>query len=224
MTQEKWDEIERYTSGLLAQNDQHLTAALEASKKAGLPAIQVSPVEGRFLATLAHAVGAKRILEIGTLGGYSTIWMARALPVGGKLISLEFDLKHAEVAGGNIAKAGLSDKVEIRLGQAIESLPKLAKEKIGPFDLVFIDADKQSTWEYFDWAVKLSRPGSLIVIDNVIRHGELANASSKDSDVLGMRRFCENMAKDSRVSGTVMQTVGSKGYDGFAIAVVLGGA
>ena len=224
MNQEKWDELERYTSGLLAKNDPHLNAALDASQKAGLPAIQVSPVEGRLLSILAHSVGAKRILEIGTLGGYSTIWMARALANGGRLISLEFDPKHAEVARGNIERAGLSDRIEIRLGPAIESLPRLAKESVGPFDLTFIDADKQSTWEYFDWAVKLSRPGSLIVVDNVIRHGELANAASNNSDVQGMRRFCENLAKDTRVSGTVIQTVGSKGYDGFAIAVVLGGA
>ena len=222
MNQEQWDEIEQYTSGLLAKDDSHLIAALEASAKAGLPAIQVTAVEGGFLSILARAVGAKRILEIGTLGGYSTIWMARALADGGRLVSLEFDPKHAEVARSNISNAGLSDRVEIRLGPAIESLPKLAKEKIGLFDLTFIDADKKNTWEYFDWSVKLSRPGSLIVVDNVVRHGELINESSSDEDVKGMRRFCSNLGKDKRVNGTVMQTVGSKGYDGFAIAVVLG--
>lgn len=222
MNQALWDEIEQYTSGLLAKEDSHLSAALEASAKAGLPSIQVTAVEGRFLSILARAVGAKRILEIGTLGGYSTMWMARALSDGGKLISLEFDPMHAEIARGNIARAGLSDRVEIRLGSAIESLPKLAKEKYGPFDLTFIDADKKNTWEYFDWSVRLSRPGSLIVVDNVVRHGELIDELSTNEDVKGMRRFCENMAKDTRVSGTVTQTVGSKGYDGFAIAVVLG--
>jgi predicted O-methyltransferase YrrM len=223
MNQEQWDNIEHYTSGLLATSDAHLKAALEASVKGGLPSIQVSPVEGKLLAILAQTVGAKRILEIGTLGGYSTIWLARTLPSGGRLISLEADPKHAEVARGNIARAGLADRVEIRQGLAIESLPKIAAERIGPFDLTFIDADKQSTWEYFDWAVRLSRSGSLIVVDNVIRHGALIDESSSDQNVIGMRRFCENLARDKRVSGTVIQTVGSKGYDGFAMAVVAGG-
>jgi len=221
MNQDQWNAVEGYTTNLLAQPDTQLVEAIAASVKAGLPAIQVSPVEGKLLMILAQAVGATRILEIGTLGGYSTIWLARALPRAGRLITLEADPKHADVARTNIANAGLADKVEIRLGLALDNLPKLAAEQCGPFDLAFIDADKQNTWKYFDWAVKLSRSGSLIVVDNVVRHGELVNASSEDSNVRGMRRFCEQVADDRRVSASVIQTVGSKGYDGFAIAVVM---
>lgn len=224
MSQELWYAVERYTSELLAKPDLQLSATLASSAKAGLPAIQVSPVEGKFLMILAHAVNAKRILEIGTLGGYSTIWLARALPMmDGRMITLEADPKHAEVARGNIAEAGLGKKVEVRVGPALDTLPHLSNEGVGPFDLTFIDADKQSTWEYFDWAVKLSRPGSVIVVDNVVRHGELADSESDDPSVRGMRRFCANLAADTRVNGTVIQTVGSKGYDGFAIAVVSDG-
>ncbi len=221
MDQEHWNSVERYTAGLLAMADPPLREAVADSAKAGLPAIQVSPVEGKMLMIWAQAVGAKRILEIGTLGGYSAIWLARALPKGGKLITLEAEAKHAEVARANIARAGLADKVDIRLGLAIESLPKLAAENGGPFDFTFVDADKEHTWDYFDWAVKMSRRGSLIAIDNVIRHGALVNGDSTDVDVRGMRRFCEMVAKDKRVNASVIQTVGSKGYDGFALAVVL---
>ena len=224
MSQERWNDIERYTTELLAKPDAHLAATLASSAKAGLPAIQVSPVEGKFLMILARAVRAERILEIGTLGGYSSIWLARALEPKGRLISLEADPKHAEIARGNFANAGLSDRIDVRVGPALDTLPKLIEECKGPFDLTFIDADKQNTWEYFDWVVKLSRSGSVIVVDNVVRHGELTDAESTDPSVCGMRRFCANLAVDTRVSGTVIQTVGSKGYDGFAIAVVKGGA
>ena len=224
MNQDQWNAVEGYTTNLLAQPDTQLVEAIAASVKAGLPAIQVSPVEGKLLMILAQAVGATRILEIGTLGGYSTIWLARALPRAGRLITLEADPKHADVARTNVANAGLADKVDVRCGLAIDTLPKLAAESCGPFDLTFIDADKQHTWEYFDWAVKLSRLGSLIVVDNVVRHGALADAATDDPNVRGMRRFCEKLASDKRVSGSVIQTVGSKGYDGFAIAVVTGDA
>jgi len=222
MNQDQWNEIERYTAALLAKSDKHLTAALAASAKGGLPSIQVSPVEGKMLMILAQAVRARRILEIGTLGGYSTIWLARGLPDDGRLITLEADPKHAKVARKNITDAGLAERVEVREGLALNLLPKLNAKRDGPFDLTFIDADKQNTWEYFDWAVKLSRGGSLIVVDNVVRHGALANVASDDPNVRGMRRFCEMVANDKRVNASVIQTVGSKGYDGFAIAVVRG--
>ena len=175
-----------------------------------------------MLMILAQAVRARRILEIGTLGGYSTIWLARGLPDDGRLITLEADPKHAKVARKNITDAGLAERVEVREGLALNLLPKLNAKRDGPFDLTFIDADKQNTWEYFDWAVKLSRGGSLIVVDNVVRHGALANVASDDPNVRGMRRFCEMVANDKRVNASVIQTVGSKGYDGFAIAVVRG--
>lgn len=223
MHQDQWNAVEKYVADLLAKSDPHLTTALAASAKAGLPSIQVSPVEGKMLMILAQAVGAKRILEIGTLGGYSTIWLARALSKDGRLITLEADPKHAEIARANIANAGLAKRVEVREGLALNLLPQLNARRDGPFDLTFIDADKQNTWDYFDWAVKLSRPGSLIVVDNVIRHGALVDAGSADTNVHGMRRFCETVAKDKRVNASVIQTVGSKGYDGFAVAVVVSG-
>jgi predicted O-methyltransferase YrrM len=161
-------------------------------------------------------------LEIGTLGGYSTIWLGRALPAGGRLISLEAEPKHAEVARANLAQAGLAEVVEVRLGPALESLPQLAAEGLGPFDLIFIDADKRSNPDYFAWALQLSRPGSLIIIDNVVRGGEVANAANRDPDVQGSRRVIEMLGAESRVSATALQTVSSKGYDGFALAVVMG--
>ena len=179
-----------------------------------MPAIAVSPTQGKLLMLLAETLGARKILEIGTLGGYSTIWLARGLAEGGRLITLEANATHAEVARRNIARAGLSDVVEVRLGKAIETLPGLD----GPFDLIFIDADKMSYAEYFSWAVTLSRKGSLIVADNVVRKGAVIDAASTDANVQGVRRFNELVAADKRVSATVIQTVGSKGYDGFAIA------
>ena len=184
------------------------------------PSIQVSAAQGKLLHLLARMRGARSILEIGTLGGYSTIWLARALPAaGGRLITLEAEPKHADVARANLAAAGLSNVVDLRLGRAIETLPTLTKE--APFDLVFIDADKPSTADYFQWALKLTRPGSAIVVDNVVRRGAVADASSTDANVQGVRRFYDALASDRRVTATAMQTVGSKGYDGFALALVL---
>lgn len=220
MTQEKWSAVDRYITDLLVPSDPALDAALRASAAAGLPPINVAPNQGKLLMLLAQAQGARNILEIGTLGGYSTIWLARALPAGGRLITLEFDPKHAEVARANIARAGLADVVEVRLGRALDTLKQLAAENRGPFDLIFIDADKSGYPDYFPWALKLSRPGSMIIADNVVRNGAVIDADSSDPNVQGMRRFNELLAAEPRVSATVIQTVGSKGYDGFAIALV----
>ena len=220
MTQEKWSAVDRYITDLLVPSDPALDAALRASAAAGLPPINVAPNQGKLLMLLAQAQGARNILEIGTLGGYSTIWLARALPAGGRLITLEFDPKHAEVARANIARAGLADVVEVRLGRALDTLKQLAAENRGPFDLIFIDADKPGYPDYFPWALKLSRPGSMIIADNVVRNGDVIDADSSDPNVQGMRRFNELLAAEPRVSATVIQTVGSKGYDGFAIVLV----
>ncbi|HYB77823.1 MAG TPA: O-methyltransferase [Thermoplasmata archaeon] len=220
MTEPSWEHVDAYFESHLLLPDPVLDACLRASAEAHLPSIQVSPSQGKLLHLLARAIGARRILEIGTLGGYSTIWLARALPEGGRLISLELDPKHAEVARTNVARAGLDARVEIRVGRAIDSLPKLAAQGAGPFDLVFVDADKPSTRAYFEWARRLSRPGALIVVDNVVRKGELANAASTDANVRGMREFVESLASDKGVSATGIQTVGTKGYDGFLLAWV----
>jgi predicted O-methyltransferase YrrM len=221
MTQDVWTAVDKYITGLLVSSDAALDAALQASNAAGLPSIQVSPVQGKFLHLLARACGARQILEIGTLGGYSTIWLARALPAGGRVITLEADPKHAEVARANFALAGLVGVIELRLGPALETLPKLVAEQRGPFDLVFIDADKSNMREYFEWALKLSHAGSVIIADNVIRQGKVLDAGSSNVDVQGVRRFNERLAAEKRVSATEIQTVGSKGYDGFALAVVI---
>ena len=218
--QEQWTAVDHYLTDLLLPSDPALEAALEASAAAGLPSIQVSPTQGKLLHLLAMSLGARKILELGTLGGYSTIWMARALPAGGRLITLEADAKHAEVARANIARAGLANVVDLRLGRAQETLPKLADE--APFDLIFIDADKTGYPEYFQWAMKLTRRGSVIIADNVVRKGEIVNAASGDANVQGARRFYEMVAREPRVSATAIQTVGSKGYDGFAMIVVTG--
>jgi predicted O-methyltransferase YrrM len=220
MTEEHWTEVDRYLGDLLASDDPALEAALAASAAAGLPAINVSPVQGKLLHLLARAIGARNVLEIGTLGGYSTIWLARALPDGGRLISLEADARHAEVARANIARAGVQAVVEVRLGMALDTLPELAAEGREPFDFVFIDADKPNNAAYFDWALKLSRPGSIIVVDNVVRDGDVIDADSDSSTVQGVRRLLERIAAEPRVSATAIQTVGAKGYDGFAIALV----
>lgn len=220
MSEEIWSTVERYISDALVRPDAALDAALAASDAAGLPAINVSPNQGKLLHMIALLVGAKRILEIGTLGGYSTIWMARALRPGGRLVTLEADAKHAELARRNIDAAGVGALVDIEVGAALETLPGLAAAAREPFDLVFIDADKINTVPYFDWAVKLSRPGTVIVVDNVVRKGAVTNPASSDTDVQGMRRFYERLAGDRRVTATAIQTVGSKGYDGFAIAIV----
>src|SRR5262249_18682814 len=220
MTQEQWAAVDRYLADLFVPPDPALEAALRDSAAAGLPAINVSPTQGKLLHLLARAQGARTILEVGTLGGYSTIWLARALPPGGRLVTLEIDPKHAEVARGNIARAGLSDVVELRLGRALDTLPQLAAEGRGPFDFVFIDADKPGNADYFAWALRLSRRGSLIVVDNVVRKGAVVDADSDDPNVQGVRRFNDMLAAESRVSATAIQTVGSKGYDGFALALV----
>jgi predicted O-methyltransferase YrrM len=221
MTQEIWTAVDRYITDLFVPPDAALTAALQASQSAGLPTINVSPPQGKFLQLLARALGARAILEIGTLGGYSTIWLARALPAGGRLITLEADPKHAEIARANIARAGLAGVVELRLGRALDTLPQLAAEGRGPFDLIFIDADKPSYADYFAWALKLSRRGSVIIGDNVIRKGAVLNpGASDDPRVPGVLRFNELVAAEPRVSATVIQTVGGKGYDGFTMAVV----
>jgi predicted O-methyltransferase YrrM len=221
MTQELWSAVDRYITDLFVPPDPALNAALQASEAAGLPSINVSPPQGKLLQLLARALRVRSILEIGTLGGYSTIWLGRALPAGGHLITLEADPKHAEVARANIARAGLEDTVELRLGPAMETLPKLAAEGRGPFDLIFIDADKPSYTDYFTWALKLSRRGSVIIGDNVIRKGAVLDPSSDDPRVPGVRRFNESVSAERRVSATVIQTVGAKGYDGFTIAVVI---
>ena len=218
--QEQWTAVDRYLTDLFVQPDPALEAALQASAAAGLPPIQVSPNQGKLLLLLAQVQGARSILEIGTLGGYSTVWLARALPANGRLITLELDAKFAAVARANIARAGLADVVELRLGRALETLPQLAAEGRGPFDLIFIDADKASYPDYFKWALKLARRGSLIIADNIVRKGAVADATSSDPNVQGVRRFNELLAAEPRVSATAIQTVGSKGYDGFAIALV----
>jgi predicted O-methyltransferase YrrM len=220
MSIEQWTAVDDYISDLFIPPDDALDGALKAAVDAGLPAIQVAPNQGKFLSILAQSVGAKKILEIGTLGAYSTIWMARALPPGGKLITLEFDPKHAEVARKNITRAGLDQTIEVRIGRAIDLLPQVAEEGLGPFDLIFIDADKPSNWDYFEWALKLSRPGTVIIVDNVVRDGNVVDAHSQDSSVKGVRHFNEKVANEPRVNLTAIQTVGSKGYDGFAIAYV----
>jgi predicted O-methyltransferase YrrM len=219
--QELWTEVDRYITDLLVPPDPVLDAALEASTAAGLPEIQVAPNQGKLLHLIARLQSARAILELGTLGGYSTIWLARALPKDGRLITLEADPKHAEVAKANFVRAGLDSIIELRLGLALDTLPKLAAEKKGPFDLIFIDADKQNIPEYFTWSLKLARKGTLIIVDNVVRDGAVIDAKSSDASVLGVRRFNEVLAAERRVSATTLQTVGTKGYDGLAFALVI---
>lgn len=221
--EEDWAAVDRYITDMLVPPDPVLDAALAASDAAGLPTIQVAPNQGKLLALLAQVQGARSILEVGTLGGYSTIWMARALPAGGRLITLEADARHADVARSNIAAAGLDGVVEVRLGKALDTLPRLASEGSGPFDLIFIDADKSNNPEYFSWALELSRVGTLIIVDNVIRSGAVIDSTSEDPDIEGTRRLYELMAAEPRVSATAIQTVGSKGHDGLAIALVTAG-
>lgn len=216
-----WLAVDAYFGDRLLGSDPGLDAALAANRAAGLPDIGVAPNQGALLNILARSVGARRILEVGTLGAYSTIWMARALPADGKVVTLERDPKHAEVARANVANAGLADRIDIRVGRAIDLLPEVAAEKAAPFDLVFIDADKASNTAYFDWALKLARPGSLIVVDNVVRGGAVADARNADADVNGVHRLADYLASEKRVRATALQTVGVKGYDGLIIAVVL---
>ncbi len=221
MSDEPWIAFDRYVADLFLPPDPTLDAALADAKAAGLPSISVSAAQGRLLHVLALALGARRILEVGTLAGYSAIWLARALPAGGRLITLEADPAHAKVARANLARAGLDSVVEVREGRAAETMPQLVAEGAGPFDLIFIDADKPGYADYFGWALALSRPGTLIVADNVVRKGQVADATSDDPHVLGIRRFNARLAAEPRVRATVVQTVGSKGYDGFAFAVVV---
>lgn len=221
MSQELWTAVDGYFSEVLVRPDAALEEALHASEAAGLPAIQVAPNQGKLLMMLAQLRGAQAILEIGTLGGYSTIWLARALPEGGRLLTLEAEPKHVEVARANIARAGLEDKVEVRLGKALDTLPQLAAEGHGPFDLIFIDADKVNMPAYAEWALKLARVGSLIIMDNVVRDGAVIEAGSDDPSVWGVRRMNEWLASEPRLSATALQTVGSKGYDGLALALVV---
>ncbi|GLY73191.1 O-methyltransferase [Actinoallomurus iriomotensis] len=220
MNREIWTAVDDYFDGALVPPDAALDAALAASEEAGLPRIAVPPNQGKVLWFLARLQGARRILEVGTLGGYSTIWLARALPEDGRLITLEADPGHAAVARGNIEHAGLAKVVEVRLGPALETLPEIAAEGLGPFDMVFVDADKSAGADYFAWAVELSRPGTLIVVDNVVRRGEVVAPGNDDPDVLGVRRLADAVAADPRVTGVALQTVGRKGHDGFLMALV----
>ncbi len=220
MNEDLWTAMDDYINRLLVPSDAALEAALRSSDEGGLPAIQVSPNQGKMLFLLARLRGARRILEIGTLGGYSTIWLARALPADGRLLTLELDPKHAELARGNVARAGLAEKVEVRVGPALETLPDVARDNPEPFDFVFIDADKQSIPEYFEWALQLSRSGSVIVVDNVVRRGAVLDPQNTDPNIQGIRRFNELLAQRRGVSATAIQTVGSKGYDGFALILV----
>ena len=222
MTQELWTAVDQYYNDLFVPSDAALEAAIEASKGAGLPTIAVSPAQGKLLHVLAKLQRARTILEIGTLGGYSTIWLARALPAGGRLISLEYEARHAEIARANIGRAGLAGVVEVRLGQALDSLPKLVGDNRAPFDLIFIDADKEGYPDYFQWSLKLSRPGTLIIADNVVRKGAIIKESSDDADVQGIRRFNELVAAESRVTAIAIQTVGTKGYDGMSLILING--
>ena len=219
-----WTKVDRYFGDLLVPIDDALDAALKANEKGGLPQIDVTPLQGKFLEFLVRAIGARRVLEIGTLGAYSTIWMARALPADGRLVTLELEPHHANVARQNLEKAGMADRVEILVGPATDSLRILENTGAGrgvTFDLIFIDADKQGYPEYLTWALKLSRPGTVIVADNVVRDGEVIDEKSEDPRIQGVRRFVEMVAAEPRLSATVLQTVGEKGYDGFALAVVL---
>jgi predicted O-methyltransferase YrrM len=218
---ETWTAVDEYVTGLLAPHDEVLELALRASEEAGLPVIQVSPPQGKLLYLLAKTLDANSILEFGTLGGYSTIWLGRALADGGRLVTLEAEPRYAEVAGRNIAAAGLSEVVDLRVGAALDLLPQLEEESAGPFDLTFIDADKVHSPEYFAWALEHSRPGSLIVADNVVRDGRLADAASDDPAIQAQRRLHEQLAAEPRVEATTIQTVGAKGYDGFSLALVV---
>jgi caffeoyl-CoA O-methyltransferase len=217
---ELFGKVDTYISDLVGHEDEVLKATVKSIEDSGIPQISVSANQGKFLQVMARVCGAKKILEIGTLAGYSTIWMARALPQNGKLITLEFDPKHAAVAKKNIHHAGLDSKVEIRVGKAIELLPILVSEKAGPFDMIFIDADKPPYAAYFEWALKLSRSGTLIIADNVIREGKVMETNHQDEMVTGAKRFNDALAANHSVTATIIQTVGAKDHDGMAIAVV----
>jgi predicted O-methyltransferase YrrM len=217
MKEAVWERVDGYLSLALHATDPILDAVLEASREAGIPAIQVSPLQGKLLMLLARIQGARSILEIGTLAAYSTIWLARGLAAGGSIVTLEADARHAKIAEANIARAGFGDRVELRLGRALKTLPALAGEGRAPFDLVFIDADKKNIPEYFSWSLKLSRPGALIIVDNVVRDGELVDEENREANIEGVRRFLAMAGREGSVEGTALQTVGVKGYDGFAV-------
>jgi predicted O-methyltransferase YrrM len=216
-----WTKVDKYFGDLLAPSDDKLDAALKANEQAGLPAIDITRLQGKFLEFLVRISGARRVLEIGTLGGYSTIWLARALPASGRIVTLELDPHHARVARGNLRNAGVENIVDVRVGPAIDSLAAMVKSGAEPFDLIFIDADKQGYPQYLEWSLKLSRIGTVIVADNVVREGKVIDEKSADEMVQGVRRFTELLAAEPRLSATVLQTVGTKGYDGFALAVVV---
>ena len=220
MSQELWTAVDNYIVSKLLPGDSSLDQAVRASEEAGLPSIQVSPAQGKFLYLLAKVHGAKRILEIGTLGGYSTIWLARALPADGRLVTMEIDPRHAEVARANLEREGVAGKVELLVGNALDLLPELEKRNESPFDLSFIDADKVSIPKYFESALRMSRPGSLVLVDNVVRDGAVIEEGSTDESVQGVRKLNDMIEGDPRVTATVLQTVGIKGYDGLAIALV----
>jgi len=220
MNPDQWTAVDNYLNEVLVGSDEALEQALTRSTEAGLPAIAVSPTQGKFMMMLARVQGARRILEIGTLGAYSTIWFAKALPADGRIITIESEPKHAEVARENVAAAGFGNIVDVRLGKALDVLPDIAGENVGPFDFTFIDADKPNIPEYFDWALRLSRSGSIIIVDNVIREGAVIDATSEDASVQGVRRLNDRLALESSVTVTTLQTVGGKGYDGFTIALV----
>lgn len=221
MSQDQWLAVEAYYTDLLVKPDAALEAALADSDAAGLPSIAIAPNVGKLLHLLARAQSARSILEIGTLGGYSTIWLARALGPGGRLITLDMDPRHVEVARANVSRAGVADRVEFRLGKAAETLAQLVAEQAGPFDFIFIDADKESYTDYLEWSLKLSRVGTMIVADNVVRAGKVRDAASSDPLVQGVRRFLDRLAAEPRATATAIQTVGIKGHDGLAIALVV---
>ncbi len=218
---ETWRLVDNYFADRLAPSDELLDTVLEVNRKAGLPAIDVTRLQGKFLELLVRMTNARRVLEIGTLGGYSTLWMARALPGDGRLVTLECNPHHAEVARENLRRAGVLDRVDLRLGLALESLATLKSSNAAPFDLIFIDADRTGYTEYLDWALKLAHPGTVIAADNVVRQGKVIQADHPDADVQGVQRFTERLAAEPRLSATVLQWVGTKGYDGVALAVVL---
>jgi predicted O-methyltransferase YrrM len=220
MFEQVWSDVDDFFTQHLLPSDDVLRATLETNVAEQLPPIAVTPPQGKLLHLLARACGARRILEIGTLGGYSTIWLARGMRAGGRLITLELDPAHAAVAETNLKRAGLESVVEVLVGSALDALPRIAAEGRGPFDLIFIDADKANIPTYFEWAVKLSRPGALIIVDNVVRDGNVIDGESSDASIRGVRRFVEMLADRDDMSGTAIQTVGTKGYDGFAIVRV----
>ena len=223
MSEEIWSQVDHYLADLFTPPDPLLDAVLASSAAAGLPEIQVPPHQGKLLQLMAQMCGAKRILELGTLGGYSTIWMARALPPDGKMVTLEYEPAHAAVAKANFERAGLSSKIDLRVGAALATLPQLEADGSGPFDLIFLDADKENYPNYLSWCLKLSHPGTIFIADNIVRNGAVIDPDSSDPRVQGVREFNALVAQESRLCATAIQMVGSKGYDGFIVARVVEG-